>query len=455
MSDEKGSLNSKTGAWIVTMLIIGICIPYLWHHYIQPIYTYSWYYLNLYLFRGLVYLTHHYPSFAKNSDNYLFWVNWVLLDGNLAPHTMTNQILDSYSILGQTHAETLKSVHTAFVYKKGGYNHQFVSISRFGFAILSPVYILSLLYAVRRISKFEEFRTIFSLDGFATTLAEGFPENLPVVWDNPLKEVDLDKGAWAMSPKILSYLREHGCIIDYTENGDDKFKLDTDASRELFTEQLGRRWGGFDAMTDDERRILALALPMIKSPKKGLKITNRLVMLYGYAYSGKPDFFKKMGALKGALLNLINPIALIKSKGGTVFAFINAFFEIGDGISESLRRRKYLRMSDKEVKRIFKTYAYDDCISDIVKKHAYVYTVIAALIRKARDGGKLPSCTCIWLKKRDRRLFYVFNNLGREVSWIEVVGFWSHEISERKIKVPFSYPRIDAAISGVDEYLWS
>lgn len=455
MSDEKGSLNSKTGAWIVTMLIIGVLVPFLWHHYIQPVYTYVWYWFNLYLFKGLTWLAHHSDSFAKHSDNYLFWVNWVILDGNLKPHTMTNQIFEAYRSLCNVHAETMRSVHTALVSKNTGYTTRFITISRFGYAILSPLYIFTAIYLLRKISKYNEFKTIFNLDTFATTLAEGFPENLPVVWDNPLKESDLDKGYWAMSPKILSHLRKNGCIVDYTENGDDKFKLDTESTREMLVEQLGRRWNGFDDLSDEERKVMALALPMIKSPKHGLKVTNRLIMMYGYAYSGKPSFSNKISGFNKAVLGVLNPISLIKSKGMNIFGLIEAFFEISDGISESLRRRKFMRLSNKEVKRVFKTYAHQDCVTDIVKHHAYVYTVIAALIRKARDGGKLPSCTCIWLKKKDRRLFYVFNNLGREVSWIEVVGFWSHEVSERKIKVPFSYPRVDAAIDGIDEYLWS
>ncbi|UKA04729.1 hypothetical protein [Photobacterium damselae] len=454
MSEEKGSLNSKTGAWIVTMLIIGIAVPYLWHHYIQPVYTYCWYWFNLYLFNGLTWLVHHSDSFNKNSDSYMLWVNWAIMDGNLKPHTMTNQILNSYRCLNGIHADTMRSIHTALVTKKGGYTITFITISRFAFAILSPLYVFFTIYVLRKIANYNQFTTVFTLDTFATTLAEGFPENLPVVWDNPLKETDLDKGHWAMSPKILKYLRDHGCIIDFSENGDEKFKLDAEATRELLVSQLGRRWTGYDDLTDEERKVMALALPMIKSPKKGAAVTSNLIMMYGYAYSGKPSFSIKIKAFISSVLKMVNPIILFKSRGVVILNTINAFFEISDGISESLRRRKYARLSKKEVNRVFKTYGHQDCVVDIVKRHAYVYTVIAALIRKARDGGKLPSCTCIWLKKKDRRLFYIFNNLGREVGWIEVVGFWSHDISERKIKVPFSYPRIDAGIRGIDEYLW-
>ena len=94
-------------------------------------------------------------------------------------------------------------------------------------------------------------------------------------------------------------------------------------------------------------------------------------------------------------------------------------------------------------------------VKEILKKHAYKSTVISALIESARLGGVLPSCSSLWLKKTDRNLFYIFNNLGRHVSWIEVVGFWSHYINEKKVGAPFPYPKVDNGVEGVDDALHS
>ena len=453
--EDKGTLNSKTISWIATMIALSIIVPYLWHHYIQPVYIAGWFYFNLNLFKGLVYLIHNNPYFADNSDSVLFWVNWVILDGDLKPHTMTQQIIDAFNSLTLVHTDTVITIYHDFVNHVGSYSLRFITISRFSYAILFPLYFFSCIYVVKKILKYNEFKTVFTLDSFATTMAEGFPENLPVVWDNPLAESDLDKGVWAMSPKILVYLRSTGCITDFNEDGNSRFKLDVDATRELLIDQVGLRWGGFKKLTDNEKKVVALALPMIGSPKIGTKITYNLITMLGYAHSGKPSLSTKMKAFSDGLLGVVNPFKLLASKGGNIFNLIKCILDIPDGISESLRRRKYIIKSNREVNRILKEYTNQSHITDIVKRHAYVYTVIAALLREARKGGKLPSCTCMWLKKSDRRLFYVFNNLGRENAWIECVGFWSHDVSERKIKVPFSYPRIDAAIVGIDEYLWS
>ena len=455
MNEERQGLNSRTGAWVLTMIAIAIIVPFFWHRYIQPIYVAGWYYYNLGIFKGLVFASHHSHYFAMNSDSILFWVNWVIIGSDLPPHTLTGQIFDSYNILQHTNTDHVIYIYRTYVYRHGDYKLDFEMVSRLGYAIMFPVYLFISGCLIRKILNHKDFTTVFTLDSFATTLAEGFPENLPVVWDNPLKESDLDKGCWSMSPKILPYLREHGCILDSNDNGDDKISLDVDATRELLVEQLGRRWAGFSSLTDNERLVVALALPMIKSPKEGRKTMESLVLMYGYSFSGKPNLPVKLKACLNELRGVVNPIALLSSKGKNIFKFISSVVDIKSGLSESMRRTKYKVLSKRAVDAVFKKYAQQECVANVIKGHAYTYTVIAALLRKAREGGKLPSCTCIWLKKRDRRLFYVFNNLGREVCWIECVGFWSHEMSERKIGVPFSYPRIDAGISGIDEYLWS
>ena len=216
---------------------------------------------------------------------------------------------------------------------------------------------------------------------------------------------------------------------------------------------------GFNRLDKNYRTIAAIALPMVNSPAKGKEETYNLIEALGYTYSVKPTFIpclsKGVKTFFFSVLNL-NFYVLGSKKGSKVRKkFSSDLNGIVIGLKETFRKRKYRKVSDKMINSYINEYKDIPKVKEVLKRHAYSNTVISALIESARLGGVLPSCSSLWLKKKDRGLFYVFNNLGRHVSWIEVVGFWSHYINEKKVGAPFPYPKIENGIEGIDDALYS
>ena len=88
-----------------------------------------------------------------------------------------------------------------------------------------------------------------------------------------------------------------------------------------------------------------------------------------------------------------------------------------------------------------------------MNKHAYVYTVMAQMMVFARGTGVFPPSYIIWLKPRDRVLWYVLNCVGRQVAFVEVAGIFGHwkaeQVANHKLEAPF----VSKAVAGLEKAL--
>lgn len=87
------------------------------------------------------------------------------------------------------------------------------------------------------------------------------------------------------------------------------------------------------------------------------------------------------------------------------------------------------------------------------KSHAYVYTGLLGLFEHAKESGIIISKYFLWLKKRDRRLYYALNCIGRQVSWVETAGIIDHYQQERALKIRLYNISCLAALAGLKEEL--
>lgn len=102
---------------------------------------------------------------------------------------------------------------------------------------------------------------------------------------------------------------------------------------------------------------------------------------------------------------------------------------------------------------LFEKYKDHKVVTKIVSKHAYVTTVMVALLASARDAGVVASAEFIWLKPTHRLWWYMFNTLGRRVSFIECAGVFGHYVSEKAYNKPIHRPYVKNAVFGLEEYL--
>jgi intracellular multiplication protein IcmP len=62
-------------------------------------------------------------------------------------------------------------------------------------------------------------------------------------------------------------------------------------------------------------------------------------------------------------------------------------------------------------------------------------------------SGVLQSALFLWLKPKDRRLWYILNNVGRKVAWPEITGVFAHWQFEYTLMQTFDKELIDVSYS--------
>lgn len=371
------------------------------------------------------------------------WVKMFMWDVNIRPNGMSRIITDSYYALQSIQFDTLKELSRE-LFNETTMRESYVTIGRVYFAIVAPVYVYILAKLYFGLKRVDMHRTVFSLDSFALRMSRCVPQLLPVVYVNPQHQLDLDQGTWRMSPKIFDYMKSNDCLR-FDEN--DRFSLKERETTQLLIKQLGDRWTGFDNLPINHFRIAAISLPMVVSPATGKPKTDALIEMFCVGFSSKPHFDTE---LKRFIKMAVSPRTYLK-KGW--FGKLSACYsEVLDSRGEKKRQESHLRKADKIARQYVKEYKDHPKVVQILSKHAYQVTSVCGLIEGAWLGGAMPSCNCLWLKPMDRNLFYAFNNLGRDVSWIEVTGFWSHYLTEQKVGFPFPYPKVQAGVAGIDDY---
>lgn len=81
---------------------------------------------------------------------------------------------------------------------------------------------------------------------------------------------------------------------------------------------------------------------------------------------------------------------------------------------------------------LFEKYKNGKLAKQIHQRHAYINTLLAGAFysMKKIGVGVLPSYYFIWLKEKDRVLFYALNNIGRSKDWAESAGIITHMFYE-------------------------
>lgn len=92
-------------------------------------------------------------------------------------------------------------------------------------------------------------------------------------------------------------------------------------------------------------------------------------------------------------------------------------------------------------------------VVNVVSKHAYTYTILYQLLLTARENGILPSAWFIWLRPLNRTLYYALNSAGREVSWAESAGVFSHWKAETVKGESIKTPYVQSAVFALKKAL--
>lgn len=210
----------------------------------------------------------------------------------------------------------------------------------------------------------------------------------------PVVKLDLikepiDKGPWAMSKKPLDFARFYKLL-------DEGNKLNRDRAEKLFAAQLGKLW-------ENPNRLP----PYMKA------------LFTAFAAQANGD-------LDGAKMALDNLSNTDMNQAKPDFSWVEPLLQ------------KHINTPK---------------VQGIMKKHAYVYTVMASMLKAAREFGVCASAQFVWLRPKNRALWYILNGMGRRVSFAEVGGIFAHWLAEEVAEHPIERPYVIKAVDGLEKAL--
>lgn len=271
--------------------------------------------------------------------------------------------------------------------------------------MFAPYILLFFLFYVKKNYSKREFRKTFSIDTLVADQADLWPVIKPMVEIKPHETANLDEGEWAMCLEPMSFARKYGLIIE-SENkmGEKRIALDEEKMINVFSSQLGRQWKGIDDLTQEEKFVLAIFL--LKANRKG-DDAKELAGKIATAFSSEKKYKKK-----------------------DLLAF--------------------MKIAVDESEKVLEKYKKSEVFLESLSQHYYVNTVLPRMLEFARVDGVLATADFIWLKPRNRTLWYILNNIGRNAAWVECAGIWHHYNYEKAIEKKLPSPRILGAVSALD-----
>jgi intracellular multiplication protein IcmP len=244
------------------------------------------------------------------------------------------------------------------------------------------------------------YRNTYQMKDLAKLEKDNWPQISPVVGLDLLK-TDIDTGPWAMGMTPMQYCKRHRILEEVrvrrteTMSRKDWDKIEVVLKRgqanKLFALQLGPLWMG----------------------------TSRL-----------PVYMRALFAVFAARINADSKSAenLLRQLAASSISRLDT-----SGTDELLRKHENTKL-----------------VQEIVQRHAYVFTVMAAMLRGAREDGVQASADFLWLKPLDRRLWYTLNTVGRQTPFVEVGGIFAHWIAENEAGRKLLVPMVEQATNALE-----
>lgn len=222
--------------------------------------------------------------------------------------------------------------------------------------------------------------------------------------------------------------------LDWEKLPDGSFSpiIDQERLQEVLVKQLGNLFQGWTKLSNTELIIFSILLPLVAATDTEMTT-------------------KDFDEAKIVSLSMREKIWLI----------FDSIPEITEeqkdlGLSEDELASLWLmdiNIDRKECYEIIRKYRDSPIVREIVFKHAYVKTIIYALMNRARGIGVLSPSEFRWLKFCDRPLWYVVQSVDRHRPFAEAAAVFDHYHYEYMLQEAYRYPYIKNAIVGINEEL--
>lgn len=225
-----------------------------------------------------------------------------------------------------------------------------------------------------------------------------WPAIMPVVKQD-LVSMEINKGPWAMAMTPMEFARKYkllkkdDVLLDNPVPGQEMTAgIRRGDAKRVFTLQLGPYWDGFERCPPHARAMAAV-------------------------------FMARMNRDRGAAVHILETLDKGSALGKMDYSVANS---------------------------VLKKYQDTPLVHEVLGKHAYLLTVMASLLKAARDDGVVASSEFLWLKTVDRRMWYMLNCVGRQTPFAEVGGSFAHWRAEDAMGRRSLVPMIDEAIKALE-----
>lgn len=248
------------------------------------------------------------------------------------------------------------------------------------------------------------FRNIYSMKSLIGYEKDNWPQIAPIAGLDLLK-TDIDTGPWAMAMQPMQYCK--------------KFRLLEEVRAQRREGMTRKEWDRIEVVLrrGEVNRLFALQLGPVWRGTENL-----------------PPYARALYAVFAARIN-----ADTKEAAKLLMQFA----------ASSTTKKIDMRGVDD----LLKKHENTKLVKEVTNAHAYVLTVMAAMLEKAREDGVQASSDFLWLKPMDRRLWYTLNCVGRQTPFVEVAGIFAHWVAEKEAGKRLVVPMIDEATKALESAL--
>lgn len=266
--------------------------------------------------------------------------------------------------------------------------------NKIGYIVNIPILALLgwMTYRVWSKNPLQRFKRVFSMQTLKESEQRLWPYIAPIVKTNLINE-PFETGPYSMALRPYDFAKKYKLLEDERNVN----SLEKNKAEKLFSSQLGKLWSGPEKLKKHELALLCIMAAHGCGDKNGaMAAVNQMATSVAANPKKMPDF----SASK----------ALIK-------------------------------------------YLEEPRVKAILEKHAYIYTIFAEMMLFSRTTGVFPSSYFVWLKPKDRVLFYILNCVGRQVAFVEVAGIFGHWKAEQVAGHKLEAPLVSKAVEGLERAL--
>lgn len=195
--------------------------------------------------------------------------------------------------------------------------------------------------------------------------------------------------------------------------------LDADLFERLMNKQLGEPWAGVENLEPAETIILAMALPRACCLDESMSTKE--------ANAVKEDGVRKVDEVWKWVAQDIS----------------SAESDVDNGLADFPKLEEYRA----EIER----WINHDISQDILRRHAYVRTVLYKTLNEAKKIGVMQPSMVRWLKYYNREVWAVIQNVSRPSSFAENIAVVAHYKEETREGTAINRPMFQAAYNGLVE----